>query len=90
MTTKTDSPKPRRPRPSTRELRCGICGQSYIYPVKGQTATRRLCAECADLPAGVSQSMLRMAGRIRELEKDLKTLTEKIYNQTTTPNGDSP
>jgi hypothetical protein len=89
MTMKADAPKPRRPRPASRELRCGICGQVYTYPLKGQNATRRLCAACAALPASVSLSMLRMAGRIRELEKELKTLSEKLTTDPSHNNGES-
>lgn len=89
MTTKADASKPRRLRPVSRELRCGICGQVYTYPLKGQTATRRLCAGCANLPASVQQSMLRMAGRIRELEKELKTLSEKLTIDPSHNNGES-
>ncbi len=90
MATKADTPTPRRPRPSSRELRCGICAQPYTYPLKGQNSTRRLCAACALLPSTVSESLLRMGGRIRELEQQLKTLTDKVNNPTQPPNGVSP
>jgi hypothetical protein len=90
MTTKADPPKPRRPRPASRELRCGICGQKYTYPLKGQNATRRLCAECAELPTAVKPTMMQMGKRIRELEKELKTISDKLKTQQRPPNGDSP
>lgn len=90
MNTKPESPAPRRPRPSSRELRCGICAQPYTYPLKGQSSTRRMCAACADLPSSVSESLLRMGGRIRELEKELKILSEKVNNPTQPPKGVSP
>ncbi|MEX2606911.1 MAG: hypothetical protein WD708_06165 [Kiritimatiellia bacterium] len=90
MTTKADPPKPRRPRPASRELRCGICGQPYTYPLKGRNATRRLCVECAALPASVKPTLMQMGKRIRELEKELKTLSDKLNTKQTPPNGDSP
>ena len=91
MTTKADPAKePRRSRPATLDVRCGICGQSYTYPLKGQNATRRLCAECAGLPMSTKQSLMRMGKRIRELEKELKTLSDKLNTEQHPSNGDSP
>lgn len=90
MTTNSNPPKRHRLRPATRELCCSICGQTYTYPAKGENATRRLCVECASLPPAISQSLMQMGRRIRDLEKEVKSLSEKCKPKPTVPNGENP
>lgn len=57
--------------PSTRDKKCQVCGEEYVYPEKESPATRFHCAICAPLPADIKKILSRMAKRIQTLETKL-------------------
>jgi hypothetical protein len=59
--------------PATREKKCQICGESYIYPEKNSNATRFHCEVCVELPPAHRKILGRMAKRIELLERKIKT-----------------
>ena len=59
--------------PATKEKTCQICGTEYTYPEINSRSTRFHCELCAELPSLQRKIMARMAKRIQQLERKLKS-----------------
>lgn len=71
----TTAPKKERLVPATKEKKCSVCGDPYIYPTKGSNATRHKCDLCADLPLKTAKVIKKINDRVRKLENQLKQFT---------------
>jgi len=56
---------------------CRACGKKFEYPVKGNPATRHHCEDCVVVPVETRKILERLNNRVTQLERALRTATEK-------------
>ena len=62
---------------SQRPRTCRACGKKFEYPVKGSTATRHHCADCAVIAEDARKVLERLNTRVTQLERQVQRLQEK-------------